>query len=180
AGFGKQPDVRVGDPAGNQHQMNTGTSVISEYARRGIYIGTENIPKDPMIGIEKMQQYFGIQPLTGWGRDRPTWMISPNCTHLIRELSRLRWASYESDKKSYDSNKKEEVHKKDDHAFDSAKYFATMMPDLRPLVDETTSGNPIHLTFSQMMSKLQADAGVVMHNETWDTQAVDDFEEIYL
>lgn len=180
AGFQKQPEVRVGDPAGNQHQMNTGTSVISEYARRGVYIGTEGIPKDPMIGIEKMQQYFGVQPLSGWGRDRPTWMISPNCVHLIRELMRLRWASYESDKKSYDSNKKEEVHKKDDHAFDSAKYFATMMPDLRPLVDETTSGNPIHLTFTQMMSVLNDNPDVEMHNETWDTQDLTEYEGTYL
>lgn len=175
AGFGKQPEVRVGDPAGNQHQMNTGTSVIAEYARRGIYIGTENIPKDPMIGIEKMQSYLQVQPLTGWGRDKPTWMISPNCVNLIRELSRLRWASYESDKKAYDMNAKEEVHKKDDHAFDSAKYFATTMPDLRPLVDETTEGNPIHLSFTQMMEVLRDDPGVVFHNETWDTQDVEDF-----
>lgn len=176
AGFGKSPEVRVGDPAGNQHQMNTGTSVISEYARRGIYIGTEGVPKDPAIGIEKMQQYLAVQPLSGWGRDKPTWMISPNCVNLVRELGRLKWASYESDKKAYDSNKKEEVHKKDDHAFDSAKYFATLMPDLRPLIDETTDGNPIHLTFTQIMDKLQEDPGVVMHNETWDTQEVTEEE----
>lgn len=182
AGFGKQPEVRVGDPAGNQHQMNTGTSVIAEYARRGIYIGTEGIPKDPMIGIEKMQSYLQIQPLSGWGRNTPTWMISPNCPNLIKELGRLRWASYESDKKSYELNAKEEVHKKDDHAFDSAKYFATMMPDLRPLVDETTEGNPIHLSFVQMMEVLREDAGVVFHNETWDTQddySSEEHEDIY-
>jgi len=176
AGFGKTPEVRVGDPAGNQHQMNTGTSVISEYARRGVYIGTEGIPKDPMIGIEKMQQYFAIQNLSGWGRDKPTWMISPNCVNFIREIQRIRFASYESDKKTYETNAKEEVHKKDDHAFDSAKYFATVMPDLRPLVDETTDGNPIHLSFTQMMEVLRNDPGVEFHNETWDTQEVDEFD----
>lgn len=178
AGFGKVPEVRVGDPAGNQTQMNTGTSVISEYARRGIYIGTENIPKDPMIGIEKMQSYFAVQNLSGWGRNQPTWKISPNCVNLIRELQRLRWASYESDKKAYDMNRKEEVHKRDDHAFDSAKYFATLMPDLRPLIDETVDGNPIHLTFTQIMEKLQNDPGVEFYNETWDTHEVDSFDEL--
>jgi len=178
AGFGKEPEVRVGDPAGNQHQMNTGTSVIAEYARRGIYIGTERIPKDPMIGIEKMQSYFAIQNKTGWGRNTPTWMISPNCVNLIRELQRMRFASYESDKKAYDTNAKEEVHKKDDHAFDSAKYFATVMPDLRPLIDETTDGNPIHLTFTEMMEVLQNDSGVAFVNQTWDTsEDVEDFDE---
>jgi len=170
AGFGRVPEVRVGDPAGVQRQGITGTSYISEYARRGIYIGTENIPRDPMVGIEKMQSYFAIQNITGWGRDTPTWMISPNCVNFIRELTRLRWASYESDKKAYDSNKKEEVHKKDDHAFDSAKYFATTMPDLRPLIDETTTGNPVHLTFTAMMDKLRNDPGVEFLNQTWDTQ----------
>lgn len=170
AAFGKSPEVRVGDPAGNQKQMNTGTSVISEYSRRGIYISTEMVPRDPMIGIEKMQSYFAVREFTGWGRNKPTWMISPNCVHFIRELQRLRWASYESDKKAYESNRKEEVHKKDDHAFDSAKYFATLMPDPRPLLDETTSGNPIHLTFTQMMEKLKDDPGVEFVNETWDTR----------
>lgn len=179
AGFGKQPEVRVGDPAGHQKQMNTGTSVIAEYARRGIYISTEMVPKDPMIGIEKMQSYFAIMEFNGWGRNRPTWMISPNCVHFIRELQRLRWASYESDKKAYESNKKEEVHKKDDHAFDSAKYFATLMPDPRPLIDETTTGNPIHLTFTQMMTKLREDDGVVFVNETWDTRDVDEYERTF-
>lgn len=174
--WGRTPDIRIGDPAGNQKQMNTGTSVVSEYARHGIYIGTENIPKDPMIGIEKMQQYLAVQNLSGWGRNQPTWMISPNCPQLARELQRLRWAAYDSQKKAYDLNRKEEVHKRDDHAFDSAKYFATLMPDLRPLMDETTEGNPIHLTFTQMMARLSDDPGVEMHNETWDTQDVEEFE----
>lgn len=167
----RQPDIRVGDPAGNQKQMNTGTSVISEYALKGIYISTEGIPKNPDIGIDKMQAYFALQPLSGWGRDMPTWMISPNCVNFIRELKRLRFEDYESDKKSYDTNKKETVHKKDDHTFDSAKYFATLMPDPRPLLDTTTTGNPIHLTFTEMMTKLREDPGVEMANETWDTRA---------
>jgi len=174
----KQPEIRIGDPAGNQKQMNTGTSVISEYARRGIYIGTENIPKDPQIGIDKMQQYLAVKDKTPWGENTPMWMISPDCVNLIRELQRLKWASYESDKKSYELNRKEEVHKKDDHAFDSAKYFATMMPDLRPLPQDIFEKAPIHLTFSQMMDVLQNDPDVVMHNETWDTQEVADFDDM--
>lgn len=176
AAWHKQPEVRVGDPAGNQKQMNTGTSVISEYARRGIYIGTENIPKDPNIGIEKMQQYFQVRAVTGWGEDTPMWMISPNCVNFIRELSRLQWASYESDKKAYEMNKKEEVRKKDDHSFDSAKYFATMMPDLRPSVDDIVRKAPIHLSFDQMMSVLRNDPDVEIYNETWDTQEVESFD----
>jgi hypothetical protein len=29
-------------------------------------------------------------------------------------------------------NRQEVIHKKDDHAFDSCRYFSTLMPDLRP------------------------------------------------
>lgn len=167
--FQKSPDIRVGDPAGNQHQMNTGTSVIQEYALRGLYVATDMIPKDPAIGIEKMQQYIAIQPFTGWGAETPTWMISPECVSLIRELSRLQWESYESDKKAYELNKKETVRKKDDHAFDAGKYFFTLMPDLRPILPETGPGAQ-HLTFAQFMTYVNDSPGVVMHNETWDTQ----------
>jgi hypothetical protein len=45
-------------------------------------------------------------------------------------MKKLRWGSYSSDKMAYDMNKQEVVHKKDDHAFDSARYFATTRPDL--------------------------------------------------
>jgi len=174
--FHRSPDVRVGDPAGNQKQMNTGTSVIQEYARRGLYISTEMIPKDPSIGIEKMQQYFAVRDLTGWGRNTPTWVISPECVNFFKELKKLQFESYESDKKSYESNKKETVRKKDDHAFDSAKYFATLMPDLRPLMDTTTAGGAQHLTFAQVMQYINDTPGVEIHNETWDTREADESE----
>ena len=86
-----------------------------------------------MIGVEKMQQYVQVQPRSPWGLNKPTWMISPNCVNLIRELKKLRWATYDSTKMSYDRNKREEIHKKDDHAADSVRYFFTLMPDLVPL-----------------------------------------------
>ena len=178
--FHREPDVRVGDPAGNQKSAITGTSVISEYARRGLYISTETIPKDPQIGIEKMQQYFAIQELTGWGPNTPTWMISPECPNLAKELKKLQFESYESDKKSYESNKKETVRKKDDHAFDSAKYFATLMPDLRPILPETVKGTT-HLTVAEFYEYVNSTPGVELANETWDTRdlAEDELERFW-
>src|SRR5690606_2476496 len=115
---------------------------------------------------------------TPWGENTPMWMVSPDCSNFIREMSRLRWAGYESDKKSYEMNKKEEVHKKDDHSFDSAKYFATLMPDLRPSSQEIFEKAPVHLSFTQMMTVLNNDPDVVMLNETWDTQEVNDFDDL--
>lgn len=131
--WGREPDRRTGDPAMKQHSAITGTNFLMEYGRHGIGIGVEGVPHEVMIGVEKMQQYLNVLPVSPWGENKPTWMVSPNCTQLIRELKKLRWASYESSKMSYDRNRREEIHKKDDHAADSLRYFFTLMPDLRPL-----------------------------------------------
>jgi phage terminase large subunit-like protein len=131
AGFRRTPTLRVGDPAMSQRSAITGTSILQEYASHGLYISTENIPHEVMIGIEKMQQYFAPQ-IGPDGDERPMWQITSNCPRFIRELRKLRWATYESTKHAYSLNRQEKVHKKDDHAFDSARYFATIMPDLRP------------------------------------------------
>lgn len=155
------PDIRVGDPAGKQRQMNSGTSVIQEYALNGVYISTDMIPRDPEIGIDKMQQYFEVRPAgSGWGPNRPKWVITSNCVNFIRELRKLRWATYESANKAYEMNKMETVHKKDDHAFDSAKYFATLMPDLTPVAVEVERKPVEHLTYVEMMARLRGDDSV--------------------
>lgn len=160
AAWQRTPDIRVGDPAGNQTQGNTGTSTIMEYALNGVYINTEGIPHAVMIGIEKMQQYFQLRPETGWGSHRPKWVITSNCTNFIRELKRLRWATYESSKMAYDRNRQEVVHKKDDHAFDSARYFATMMPDLAPSELADSDRVPVTISYVEMMARLAADDNV--------------------
>jgi phage terminase large subunit-like protein len=171
------PDVRVGDPAGNQKQMNTGTSAIAEYGAAGIYIGTE-LPREVMVGVEKLQQYFRVEDEGPWGPNRPRWVISPNCPNLIRELKRLRWASYESAKRAYDTNKQEEIHKKDDHAFDSIRYLASIMPDLRPDPSQMLVEGPITLSFDQLMKVLsgsKSDGGeneVEYGEDRWQTEMI--------
>lgn len=155
--WGRTPDIRTGDPAMKQVTGQTGTSYLIEYGRHGIGIGVDGIPHDVQIGVEKMQQYVQVQPYTGWGENTPTWMISPNCPNLIRELKKLRWATYDSTKMTYDRNKREEIHKKDDHASDSARYFFTMMPDLRPIADLHRPGAPVPLgSYADVMAKIVA------------------------
>lgn len=126
--WGREPDLRVGDPAMNQVNGITATSVIQEYARHGVYISTEQIPRDVSIGVMKIQQYLKMNPRT----NKPKWYIMDNCVNLIREMRRLRWKKYESKKKQGENNKSEQIHKKDDHACDSVRYFFTCMPDLTP------------------------------------------------
>jgi hypothetical protein len=139
----------------------TGTSILQEYALHGVYINVEGIPHDVMVGIEKMQAYFRLRDDTRWGPNRPKWVISRNCPNLIRELKKLRWASYSSDKMAYEMNKQEVVHKKDDHAFDSARYFATTRPDLKPIMDtEGVKDAPTTLSYEELLLKMREDPTV--------------------
>lgn len=119
--------IRTGDPAMHQHSGITGTTIIQEYAKRGLGIYTDSVPKDPSIGIDRMQMYFKIR-----NNGKPNWTISKECPNFITELRKLQFQKYASKKIAYDKNKQEKVHAKDDHAFDSAKYFATFLGELAP------------------------------------------------
>lgn len=175
--------IRVGDPNNGKARVVNGISYVSEYANNGIFIGTD-ITRDVMVGIEKMQQYIRLEKENGWGKNKPRWMISPNCVNLIRELKKLKWASYESAKKAFDTNKHEEVHKKDDHAFDSARYLFALMPELHPSIEEIIEQKAeegIHLNYEQTVAMLRADDRVEFVNDkqdSWDIEYLPDFEEV--
>lgn len=111
------PQVYVGDPAIAQRNAQTGDSIQTAYSLAGIPIVLGN--NDVKIGVDKMNRYLK----TG------KWAIA-GCPNLVRELQRVRWKIYETSKKRRDNNAREEVHKKDDHAPDSARYFFSLMPDL--------------------------------------------------
>lgn len=178
--WGREPDLRVGDPAGKQRYGTTGTSYLMEYATRDINIQVDGIPHDVMIGLEKMQQYFELRVDSPWlsdadkeaGLQRPMWVISEACPNFIREMKKLKWATHGTINRSYDTDGPEEVHKKDDDAFDSARYFATIMPDLKPLpqgyVPELTDSGKVATTLSygDMMAKLREDDSVRFADDT--------------
>lgn len=124
--FGREPDFIVGDPAINQRNGVTGTSIKQEYADQGIYIADGN--NEVLSGINRMVRYLKtIGP-----DEKPKWTITGNCTNLIKEMKKLRWATFQSKKSQFENNKQEKIHKKDDHACDSARYFFSFMPDLSP------------------------------------------------
>jgi phage terminase large subunit-like protein len=176
--WGKTPEIRTGDPAMKQVTGQTGTSYLIEYGRHGIGIGVEGIPHDVQIGVEKMQQYVQVQPWTPWGENTPTWMISPNCPNLIRELKKLRWATYDSTKMTYDRNKKEEIHKKDDHASDSARYFFTMMPNLAPVADIHRPGAEVPLgSYADIMARVVAGRQKSLESIATTTWTMLDYDE---
>lgn len=123
--FGRVPDLVIGDPAMKQRQGVTGTSIIQEYALRGVYVAEGN--NDVASGIDRMNQY--LRPRED---NKPTWQITESCGALVWEMQRLRWKRWASKKMEFDNNRQEVIHKKDDHACDSARYFFTIMPDLAP------------------------------------------------
>jgi len=138
AGWGLNTEdiIRTGDPAMHQRSGITGGDIIQEYAKHGLYIYTESVPTDRNIGIARMQQYFRTREFpikdTDTSIKRPTWRISNNCPNFIKELKGLRWKAHTSKKVRDQNNVQEQVHKLNDHAFDSAKYFATFLPELAP------------------------------------------------
>ena len=129
--FGRIPDVVCGDPAMHQRSGITGTSIVQEYADNGVYISTEGIPKDVQTGINRMTQYLRLDD-----KNNTNWRITENCDALINEMLRLRWETWATRKGQYENNKQEKIHKKDDHACDSTRYFFTLLPDLTPIADE--------------------------------------------
>lgn len=154
--------IRVGDPAMRQTEGTSGVSPIQMYSQYGIYIGTE-IERSVEFGLLKMQEYFQDRAELGDAQHpdgMPMWTMTYECPNFIREMRKLRWASYESEKLSYSKNKQELVHKKDDHTFDSARYFATLMPDPRPVASIYDVKRPVTLSYQDMMVRLSADPEV--------------------
>ncbi len=121
----RPPDIYVADPAIAQRNGQTGDSIQTAYAMAGLPFVLGN--NDVKIGVEKMNRYL----------QQGRWVITGRCPNLIRGLQRGRWKVYENAKKRRESNLREELVKKDDHATDSARYFFGMMPDLYiPPVDQ--------------------------------------------
>ena len=159
--------IRVGDPAMHQHNAVNGMTFIQTYSTHGVYIGTEGITNDVMVGVEKLQDWFAIDEKTGYSK----LTISPNCKDLIRELKKLRWATYESTKMAYSKNKQELIHKKDDHAFDALRYWATLMPDPRPDAETSLQRNertPVTISYDELADRMRANGEFEFIDDTTD------------
>jgi hypothetical protein len=158
-------EMRTGDPNMKQTNGIHGTSILFEYARHGIVMGVEGVPKDESIGINQMNSYLEIDPVTG----EPFWEVTQECPFHHKEFRKLAWKTYASPKLDDKNNPIEKVHDKDNHAFDEAKYFFTFMQDLST---ETTKMENVlsednWLRTIQLMATVPGDA----HNAVkWDVQ----------
>lgn len=126
--FGKIPEIRVGDPAIQQRNGETGHSIHTAYSQEGIYIALAN--NDARSSVDRINDY--IDPR------RTKWFIADNCVNLIHEMKRARWKVNDSAKVRAKQNPTEGLVKKDDHSVDSARYFFSFMPDLEPVRETKT------------------------------------------
>lgn len=127
------PAYYVGDPSIRNRDPITGTSIQIEYVEYGIPIVLGN--NDVAAGINRVSRY--LQDHEG----RKKLYITRNCANTIYEMSRYRWSVWANKKVQRDRDKKEEPHKKEDHACDSLRYMimsrpeyddATHIPDRNP------------------------------------------------
>lgn len=133
--IGREPDLYIGDPSIRNTDPISGTSIHLEYLKHGIPLTLGN--NDVRAGILRVSRYLKISLKTG----RPSWVITEDCPNLIREMLRYRWGTYVNKKVANQNNLKEEPHKKDDHACDSARYFFMSRPDL---IADTPDTIPVH------------------------------------
>lgn len=114
----KPPAINVGDPAIAQRNGQTGDSIQKAYIKEGvpIVLGNNDVP----TSVEKINAYL----------KSGKWVITENCTMLIKQLQRVRWKTYATAKQRNDNNNRPEIQKKDDHAPDAARYFFGFMPEL--------------------------------------------------
>jgi len=130
--------LTTGDPAIKQTKEHTGTSILHEYSKHGIYIAVDAIPNDRRVGLEKIQQYMKMNPKTG----KPFLMFSDDCPQLIAELPKLKWKKHASVKVAEQKNKLEDIRDKDNHCYDALKYAMTFMDDLTPARLAGRESNP--------------------------------------
>jgi hypothetical protein len=99
-----------------------------------------------------MQQYIKINPKTG----KPFWQITDDCQNLITELSKLKYKRRANRQQEMTLNKLEEIQDRNNHAFDSARYFFTLMDDLTP--DILAGERQMYTEFGDTLNAVEQDS----------------------
>jgi phage terminase large subunit-like protein len=126
----RHPLYNVGDPSIRNIDPITGTSVHLEYLEHGVPIVLGN--NDQKAGILRVSRYLqgrNIKLEDGTEKKIPQLYITRDNVELLREMKKLRWATWKSKKDRYEKNNKEEQKKKDDHACDALRYLVSSRPD---------------------------------------------------
>jgi phage terminase large subunit-like protein len=151
AELGVEPYITVGDPALAQTNGVKGTSYQQEFNLHDVNVVIDIIPKQIGIGLNKMQQYMRVNPQT----KKPFWLITDDCPNLISELSKLKYRRRANRQQEMSLNKLEEIQDRDNHAFDSSRYFFTMMDDLTP--DVLTGERQVYIEFGDTLNAVLQD-----------------------
>lgn len=125
------PDYYVGDPSIRNRDPITGTSILIEYIKHQIPIVLGN--NDVLAGINRVSAMIEGPIMSddkGNNARRPKLYIARNCVNLLWEIQRYRWATWATKKADAQKNKKEEPHKKDDHACDALRYIISSRPQI--------------------------------------------------
>ncbi|HEY0750376.1 MAG TPA: terminase family protein, partial [Chitinophagaceae bacterium] len=120
--YGITPFLRIADPAIKQRSAVTGYSIQIEYSLQGLDLALGQL-RSVDAGLNRMNTYH----------QNGKWYITSNCTNLLKEMRKYKRKTYMSSKMKDRNNRYEEPMKKDDHAIDSARYFFSFMPELKPL-----------------------------------------------
>lgn len=126
---GRVPSYIVGDPAIRNIDTITGTSIHTEYVDNGVPIILGN--NDVRAGIDRVKKLINQDKL----------FITKNCVNLLWEMKRYRWATWKNRADQFEKNKKEEPHKKDDHAMDTLRYMVASRPEVEDLRTIPSKGN---------------------------------------
>lgn len=146
------PAYYIGDPAIKQVNPITGTSVQLEYVDHGVPILPAN--NEVRAGINRVAHYLiGTE-------GRPKLYIAKTCENLIRETARYRWSVWASKKMIRDRNKKEEPHKRDDHAVDALRYLIASRP-------ENDTGTEIPVIPESFGASIPVDGGDRVVSSEW-------------
>ncbi len=164
--WGVEPYLTVGDPALAQTSGVRGTAYQQEFNLHDMNVVIDIIPKQIGIGLNKMQQYMKINPKTG----KPFWQITDNCPNLISELSKLKYKRRASRQLEMSLNKLEDIQDRDNHAFDSARYFFTLMDDLAP--DVMSGERQMYLEFGDTLDAVQQDTRRDPGTSSWKSKDI--------
>ena len=132
-----EPSYNVGDPSIRNIDPITGTSVLLEYMEHGVPIVLGN--NDVKAGINRVARH--LTPMQTENGPKAKLYITKNCVNLIYEIQRLRWSTWASKKMNFDKNKKEEQHKKNDHACDALRYMVSSRPEVDTGTEIPSAGN---------------------------------------
>lgn len=159
---GIEPAYNVGDPSIRNRDPITGTSIQLEYIEHGIPIILGN--NDVKAGIQRVARY--LQPDENL---RCKLYITRNCPNLTWEIQRHRWSTWASKKANFDKNKKEEPHKKNDHACDTIRYMIASRPEIDVGTEIPEAGNFIGAPAALIAGEPRYDEGVKsLGQNNWD------------